>query len=277
MKSFRKVLMLILVAFMASSLLACGSNNDTAPVNEGRVIRVGMECAYAPYNWQEDTATASNLPIENVPGFFAEGFDVQVAKLIGEKLDAEIVIVKLSWEGLISALNEGQIDMIIAGMSDTPERDAINFSTPYRVPENVVVVNSGSVYEGATTLEGLSGASLLGQKDTIYDWVIDQVPNVNHLPAVENVPNMITRLEQGTVDGIVMEMDIIESYLPLYPNFRLIKFSEGNGFTVNFNGNCVGMRKTDIELLNEVNAAFEGEMETFNEMYRVAQEAMLEQ
>ncbi|MDD7228031.1 MAG: transporter substrate-binding domain-containing protein, partial [Firmicutes bacterium] len=42
-----------------------------------------------------------------------------MAKLIGEYLDADIVIVKLAWEGLIEALNQGQIDMIIAGMADT--------------------------------------------------------------------------------------------------------------------------------------------------------------
>ena len=67
------------------------------------VLRVGMECAYAPNNWQEDQASDTNLPIENVSGFYAEGYDVQMAKQIGSALDAEIVIVKLSWDGLIDS------------------------------------------------------------------------------------------------------------------------------------------------------------------------------
>ena len=78
-----------------------------------------MECAYAPNNWQEDQASDTNLPIENVSGFYAEGYDVQMAKQIGSALDAEIVIVKLSWDGLIDSLKSGQIDMVIAGMADT--------------------------------------------------------------------------------------------------------------------------------------------------------------
>ena len=58
---------------------------------------------------------------------------MQIAKAIAEGLGKELVIVKLSWDGLIDALNQGQIDAIIAGMMDTAERrESINFSEPYR-------------------------------------------------------------------------------------------------------------------------------------------------
>lgn len=84
-------------------------------------LRVGMECAFAPNNWQESAATESNYPVENVPGAFAEGYDVQISKMIAKDLGRELVIIKLAWEGLIEALNQGQIDAIIAGMTGTPE------------------------------------------------------------------------------------------------------------------------------------------------------------
>ena len=58
---------------------------------------------------------------------------MQIAKIIADQLGKELVIVKLSWDGLIDALNRGQIDAIIAGMMDTAERrESINFSEPYK-------------------------------------------------------------------------------------------------------------------------------------------------
>ena len=75
-----------------------------------------MECAYAPSNWQESAATDTNVPVENVAGAYAEGYDVQIARILADQLGKELVIVKLSWDGLIDALNQGQIDAIIAGM-----------------------------------------------------------------------------------------------------------------------------------------------------------------
>ena len=119
---------LLLAAIMLFALTACGSQaaddsssdqqqeqQDTT-TNESNEFRVGMECAYAPNNWQESEATDSNVPVENVAGAYAEGYDVQIAKAIADGLGKELVIVKLSWDGLIDALNQGQIDAIIADL-----------------------------------------------------------------------------------------------------------------------------------------------------------------
>ena len=155
----RRITSLALAAAMALTLAACGSESisnasaesivsaaptestvSTAPAEAAtsqtasestEQFRVGTECAYAPNNWQESEATDSNWPIENVAGAYAEGYDVQFAKVIAEGLGKDLVIVKMSWDGLISALNQGQIDAIIAGMMDTAERrESINFSDP---------------------------------------------------------------------------------------------------------------------------------------------------
>lgn len=170
MRSFTRNVLLVLVSVMLLMSTACSSSSNDAQdvaTNESTrtVYRVGMEVAYAPNNWQEDTQTETNLPIENLPGFYAEGYDVQMAKLIGEYLDADIVIVKLAWEGLIEALNQGQIDMIIAGMADTEERkQSIAFSDSYSVQktEYCMLVTEDGGYADATSLADFAGASVLG-------------------------------------------------------------------------------------------------------------------
>ena len=230
---------LLLAAIMLFALTACGSQaaddsssdqqreqQDTT-TNESNEFRVGMECAYAPNNWQESEATDSNVPVENVAGTYAEGYDVQIAKAIAEGLGKELVIVKLSWDGLIDALNQGQIDAIIAGMMDTAERrESINFSEPYRETTYGLMVLADSPYLNATSIQDFSGAAVLGQ--------------------------------QGTCDAIVINVENAQGYLASNPNFRLVTFDEGSGFTLPAKGSCVGLRKSDNELLDQINTILSG-------------------
>ena len=261
----KRLTAVILAILMLLTLCACGgkasdtppaSNTSIEPAPEKKVLRIGMECAYAPNNWQESAASDTNLPIENVAGAYAEGYDVQIAKRICEQIGAEPAIVMLSWDGLIEALNQGQIDMIIAGMADTAERrQAINFSDPYHVTEYGIMVNSGSPYEGAKSINDFAGASVLGQKDTQLDTVIDQMAGVEHLTPVSSVPNMISRLQEGTCDALVINVENSPSYLAANPDFVVIRFEQGNGFDLGFVGACVGIRLSDTDLLANVNTA----------------------
>jgi putative lysine transport system substrate-binding protein/putative lysine transport system permease protein len=125
-------------------------------------LRVGMEAAYAPYNWQVTAESDTTIPIENVSGAFADGYDVQIAKTVAEGLGLEPVAVKLEWDGLIEALGQGQIDVIIAGMTATPERmEAIDFTEPYYVGTYGLMVQKGSPYENATSIQDFSGAAVI--------------------------------------------------------------------------------------------------------------------
>ena len=103
-------------------------------------IRIGMEAAYAPYNWQVSEASEYTIPIDNVQGAYADGYDVQIAKLIAEGLGMELEIVKTEWDGLTPALLSGNIDVIIAGMSPTEERlREIDFTACYYKSELVII------------------------------------------------------------------------------------------------------------------------------------------
>ena len=271
----RTITALLLAAVMLFALTACGSQTadngstdqqqeetggSTADTpTESNEFRVGMECAYAPSNWQESEATDTNVPVENVSGAYAEGYDVQIARIIADSLGKDLVIVKLSWDGLIDALNQGQIDAIIAGMMDTAERrESINFSDPYKETIYSMMVLAGSPYENATSIQDFSGAAVLGQQGTALDDVIDQIEGVEHLSPVGSVPDMISRLQQGTCDAIVINVENAQGYLASNPNFRLVTFDEGSGFTLPAKGSCVGLRKSDNELLDQINTILSG-------------------
>lgn len=235
---------------------ASASTEDTS--KEKTVLRIGMECDYAPNNWQESTSTDTNLPISNLSGFYAEGYDIQMSKLLAEKMDVDIEIVKLAWTGLIQALKEGQIDMIIAGMADTSERkESIAFSNTYSVrkTEYVLVVQSDSKYVNATSVQDFSGATVIGQINTFYDTAIDQINGVVHAPAAQDVPNMTSQLQEGLVDAIVLDEDTAESKYKGDDDYKILTFDEGKGFTIDMTGACVGIRLEDTTLLKNVNDA----------------------
>ena len=266
------VLALIMITAACGTAFADNASETEALAYLNGQLRVGMECAYAPNNWQESEASDTNVPIENVPGAYAEGYDVQIASIIAEQLGLELVVVKMDWDGLIEALNQGQIDAIIAGMADTESRkEAINFSTPYHETIYALMVNAGTPYENATSLADFAGASVLGQKDTALDWTIDQIEGVNHLPAVASVPDMIARLQQGTCDAIVINLENFPGYQAVNPDFVAISFPEGEGLDPGFRGACVGLRKSDDALLDLVNEILAGvDQAQRDEMWDVA-------
>ena len=221
-------------------------------------LRVGMEAAYAPYNWQTTQASDTTIPIENVSGAFADGYDVQIAKKIAEELKLEPVAVKLEWDGLIEALGQGQIDVIIAGMTATPERlESIDFTDPYYVGTYGLMVQSGSAYEKATSIQDFAGAAVLGQKDTLLDEVIDEIQGVNHLSPVPTVPDQISNLLNGACDAITFDVGNIESITKAHPELVGIIFEEGKGFSEEVPVN-IGISKGNDEIVKQMNTVLAG-------------------
>ncbi|HIY79181.1 MAG TPA: substrate-binding domain-containing protein, partial [Candidatus Olsenella excrementavium] len=179
------------------------ADTTEATLGDGKTLRVGMEAAYAPYNWQVSEESDTTIPIENVEGAYADGYDVQIAKRIAEELGMEPVAVKMEFGALVDSLSNGTIDIICAGMSVTPERaESADFTDSYIDDEVIIVVKKDGPYAGATKLSDFTGASVLGQKDTFYDELIDEIPEVNHLTPVATVPLVVDGIENGTCDAI---------------------------------------------------------------------------
>lgn len=266
----KKLMTFALAGIMAVSLASCGrdqssegesvSSSTEGTADEAKTLRIGVECAYAPNNWEEDKESDTNVPISNHEGFYAEGYDIQIAKLVAEHMDRNLEVVKIPWDGILEGLNNGQVDAVFSGMVDSDvHKQAAAFSEIYAIEptEYGVMVRSDSPYATAKVPADFNGASLIGQKGTKLDTVIDQIEGVNHVSPVDTIPNMIDRLNAGTVDGIVINLDSAAAYQKTYPNLSIIDFPDDNGFHLDFNGICAGVRKDDTELLNEINAALD--------------------
>lgn len=207
------------------------ATTDLETIKEKGKIVVGMECAYAPYNWTTTTTNEFTVPISNNAGAYADGYDVVIAKAIADALGVELEIKAIEWGGLIAALEAGEIDMIIAGMSPTDERKlSIDFTDTYFDSELVMVVRKDGKYTNATSIQDFAGAKITGQLSTFHYDVIDQINGVDKQPALEDFTALLMALNGGSIDGYVCEKPGAESAVAANSSFVYIAFSQGNGF-----------------------------------------------
>lgn len=115
-----------------------------APAQPTGTLKIGMECAYEPYNWTElKSGTIGEVPIsgEGKSGQFANGYDVQMAQYVANKLGMKLEIYAYEWDSLIPAVDSGAIDAIAAGMSPTVEREQqVDFTRTYYESNLVVII-----------------------------------------------------------------------------------------------------------------------------------------
>lgn len=250
----RKLVMSCLVALMM--LAGCSSNSAQ---EERNVLRVGMECNYAPFNWTESKASSTNVK-ETTGGGYCDGYDVAIAKRLADSMGKELEIVKLEWDALLPAMDKDVIDAIIAGMTDTPKRrENAEFTSPYYQSEMVMIVRKDSDLVNATQLSDFSGRNVLGQLNTMYDTVIDQIPNVNHMVPLESYPYMIASLINGEAEAITAETPVGQGAVAAHPDLALVTFDEGKGFDIDLSETAVSIavKKGNMDLLNEISAALD--------------------
>jgi len=250
----RFVLMFCMVVLGVFILFSCSNKRNT--------LIVGLECDYAPFNWTETTKTETNVPISNLSGGYADGYDVQIAKLLASALNLELVIRQVSWDGLIPALNNSEIDVIIAGMSPTAERsEIIDFTSAYYTSNHVVVLRENSIYASATTLNDLSGSKGVGQKDTIYADLVAQLGsdnNVTVLPVIDTVPQIVNMILNNEADFTIVEYPVALGIIQANPSLTAIFTDPSiNYFNVSSIDRdvSIGVRKNRSDLLSNLNNA----------------------
>ncbi len=229
MRNHRRIIAIALVALAAASMLFAGGSSESADATSasGRpVLRVAMECGYAPYNWTQTTDANGAVQISG-SGDYAYGYDVMMAKLIAEELGYDLEIVKLDWDSLVPAVLSGTVDCVIAGQSITSERlQMVDFTDPYYYASIICLVKEGSEYENAQGVSDLAGASCTSQMNTVwYDVCLPQIPDADILPAQDSAPAMLVALESGRVDLVCTDMPTGQAALVAYPDMRLLDFS----------------------------------------------------
>ena len=260
----KKIVALLLALTMLLALTACGAKTeekDLTGVADG-VLTVGMECAYAPYNWTQMDDSNGAVPIANNPGAYANGYDVMIAKKICEANGWTLEVKAISWDGLVPALNAGEIDAVIAGQSMTEERMAqVDMAGPYFYASIVCVTQKDNALATATGISQLTGACTAQTGTIWYDSCLPQIPGAQLMPASETAPAMIMAVTSGQVDYICTDMPTAMGARATYDNLVILTFADGDDFEVDQGEINIGISvlKGNTFLLDAMNKVL-GEM-----------------
>lgn len=250
----------ILGRILAASALTLVSLVTAA---SAETLRVGTECTYHPFNYRD---SEGNL----------KGYDIDVAKAVGDHIGAEIEFVCQKWDGMIPSLLANKFDLIVASMSITEKRqEKIDFSAPYRVSIGQFVGKKSKDLkffndDGSVNAAGFEGIKVGLQRATTYDnWIQAKAPGAD-VVRYDSAEALYLDLKNGRVDAIMTN--------PMKAYLKFLSQPDGAGFNVigpqieeqEFFGIGVGvgLRKGNDELLARINTAIktitdDGSLEQF--------------
>ena len=259
MKQMKKVLCLALGLAMSLSLLAACSGGGSAspspsasapapsasaPAESGLTtveagkLHMSTNAAFPPYEMVKDDGTF-------------EGIDVEVAGAIAQKLGLELVVDDMGFDAALLAAQNGQSDIVMAGVSVTPDRqEVMDFSDSYATGIQVVIVKEGS----DVTMDNL-GEKMIGcQKATTgYLYAYDTPENggygENHVIAYETGALAVEALKNGQVDCVIIDNEPAKAYVAANEGLTIL---ETPWVEEDY---AIGMKKGNTALLEAVNAA----------------------
>ncbi|SDI15466.1 polar amino acid transport system substrate-binding protein [Pseudomonas benzenivorans] len=227
MQTYKKILL------AAAATLAFGTSAVAADK-----LKIGTEGAYPPFNLID----ASGQVV---------GFDIDIAKALCAKLQAECEVVTSDWDGIIPALNAKKFDFLVASMSITEERmQAVDFTEPYYTNKLQFIAPKGSDFK--TDEASLKGKVIGAQRATIAGtWLEDNLDDVVEIKLYDTQENAYLDLSSGRVDGVLADT---------FVNWEWLKSDAGKGFEFKgepvFDNDKIGIavRKGD-PLREKLNAA----------------------
>ncbi|HEX2985701.1 MAG TPA: transporter substrate-binding domain-containing protein [Caproiciproducens sp.] len=264
----KKMLSIALCAILAAGTLALSgcSSSSSAGTGSKKILKVGMECAFAPYNWTQPNDSNGAVPISNSAGEYANGYDIMMAKKIAGSIGYELQVVKTEWDGLAPGVASGKLNAAIAGMSITSERKkTVDFTNVYYKASIFALVRKDSKYASAKSVADLKGAKCTSQQNTIWYEMLKQIPSAEIQPAMKSVPALIVALNSGKTEVFVTDKPTAMAATYSNKNLVMLDFSaSGNDFKASDEDVNLGIAvsKQAPQLKEAINKALAGISET---------------
>ena len=250
MKKFSKALVAGVLATSMMLFAGCGGNDAAQDANadaenqEAVVLTVGTNAAFEPFEMMaEDGETII-------------GFDVDLINAIAADQGMEVEMVNMEFDGLVMAVQNGQIDASIAGMSITPERqEQVAFTAPYYdAGLNIAVAADNTDITSEADLAGKVVASQMGTTGAAKALELQEAGVVADVKLLENINVCMLALGNGEVDAVIMDIPVNGAYVAAHPEVAKIAAEFEVEVPEQF-GIAVALDNTD--LLDKLNAGLE--------------------
>lgn len=237
MKMSRKlgVFAVLCIVALAIGLSGCGQQSS----QQAKVLNVASDTAYAPFEFQDETSK------EYI------GFDMDLIKAIGKQMGYEVKVASMNFDGLIPALEAGNIDATISAMTITDERkEKVLFSQPYYKSGLAIVVSSNNTtIKDFKDLEGKRIAVQIGTTGA------DEAKKVKDAVVREfnTAPDAFMELKAGGVDAVVNDLPVNEYYIAQMAS----KDAKVVGQPLTSEDYGIAVAKKNTELMGKIDKALE--------------------
>ena len=242
----------------ASSTPASTPTSSTAAASTTKkVLRVAMECAYAPFNWTQTTDANNGVKIAD-SNEYCNGYDVQIAKKIADSMGYDLEVHKTEWTGIPAAIASGKIDAGVCGMTVNADRKkAFDFSDPYYLAEFVVLTKKDGKFANATSIADLKGATCTSQQSTAWYDLLKQIPDGKIQPAIADVPTMLVALGSGKCEIETANKPTGLAAIKADSSLKMIVFEGDKGFKIDAEQThvAVAVKKGNDDLREKINKA----------------------
>ena len=247
-KSVKVLVALVLTAATVFAFSACGSSETASSASGGSltseegVLHMATNAAFPPYEVTTDDG-----------GY--EGIDVEIATAIADKLGLELVVDDMDFSATIAAVQSGKSDMVMAGMTVTPERqENIDFTDSYANAIQVVIVPEDSDIQ---TVDDLANDKMIGCQEgtTGYIYCSDTPENggygEDHVLSYTNGAMAVQALLGGKVDAVVIDNEPAKAFVEANEGLRILDTEFAN------EDYAIGIAKGNDALMSAVNGALQ--------------------
>lgn len=208
-------------------------------IKERGELRVGLSADYAPMEFEHTVNGKTEYA----------GVDIDLAKKIAKDNNLKLKIVNMSFDSLLGALKTGKIDIIISGMTSTPERKKqVDFSDSYMMTKNIMLVKKDKVND-YKDIKDFNNKKVGAQKGTEQEKIAQTEIENASITSLSRLPDVILALKSGKVEDVVVEKPVAEAYLKQNPKLGIsnVKFNEEEKDTV------IAVPKDSPKLLSQIN------------------------
>lgn len=227
------------------SLLFCSpvilARDTLSDITKRGVLKVGLEAGYMPFEMKDKQGNII-------------GFDVDIAKLIAKKMGVKLEMVNTEWDGIIPSLLTNKFDMIIAGMTVTPERNLrVNFSKPYLVVGQTILVRKGLAGK-IKSYHDLNDKKyqVVSKIGTTGEQAIKKLIPKAKYRAYQTSQEAVLEVVNGRVDAFVYDLPFNATFVATKGKGKVIFLDQP--FT--YEPLAVAVRRGDPDILNWMNNFF---------------------
>ena len=235
MKMIKKMLVAgVAAAMMLTSLVGCGGGAAAS-----KTITFGTNAEFPPFEYVTSGGTIGDY----------DGIDIAIAQKIGQDIGKEATINNMEFDSLLIALQNGQVDAVIAGMTVTDERkESVDFSVPYYTATQVMIVKEDSDIKTAAdmadkkivVIQGYTGETVVQDMGYSYE-------------SFKKGTEAVLELVNGKCDVVVIDSATASKYVKDNEGIKIVE--DPSAFEAE--EYAIAVKKGNTELLNQINTSIQ--------------------